>query len=187
MFLVSLIFFLLSYFGAFLFNYLHTLQQNWGPSVVLTKFSPLFLPLPPPPALFVAMMNYLLATRLPCLAIMYSAMIVGVCFSYITDYFMCINHTIDTHLSTKINEGEPEIHCPQYKCNIHVPDMFIKKIVSAAVFDKYLTTCSYFCIFFLIDLLRYLRFVTKNFVRENDKVRWCPTPGMDVLLFICGT
>jgi len=69
------------------------------------------------------------------------------------------NECWGTHLSTKINEGEPEIHCPHYKCNIHVPDFFIKKLVSPASFEKY------------------LRFVTKNFVRENDKVRWCPTPG----------
>lgn len=74
------------------------------------------------------------------------------------------NHTFcnecwGTHLATKINEGEPEIHCPHLKCNTHVPDGFIKLLVPVSVFDKY------------------LRFVTKNFVRENDTVRWCPTPG----------
>lgn len=69
------------------------------------------------------------------------------------------NECWGNHLSTKINEGEPEIHCPHYKCNIHVPDYFIKKLVTPTVFDKY------------------LRFVTKNFVRENDTVVWCPTPG----------
>lgn len=72
---------------------------------------------------------------------------------------MFCNECWENHLSIKINEGEPEIHCPHHKCNIHVPDFFIKKLVPAATFEKY------------------LRFVTKNFVRENDKVRWCPTPG----------
>lgn len=33
------------------------------------------------------------------------------------------------------------------------------------------------CVFLFFDPQRYLRFVTKNFVRENDTVRWCPTPG----------
>lgn len=69
------------------------------------------------------------------------------------------NECWETHLSTKINEGEPEIHCPHLKCNTHVTDNFIKQIVPPSTFEKY------------------LRFVTKNFVRENDSVRWCPTPG----------
>jgi ariadne-1 len=69
------------------------------------------------------------------------------------------NECWGTHLAMKINEGEPEIHCLHLKCNTHVPDNFIKQLVTPAVFDKY------------------LRFVTKNFVRENDSVRWCPTPG----------
>jgi len=74
------------------------------------------------------------------------------------------NHTFcnecwGSHLALKINEGEPEIHCPHLKCNTRVPDSFIKTLVPGSVFEKY------------------LRFVTKNFVRENDTVRWCPTPG----------
>lgn len=78
--------------------------------------------------------------------------------------FLSCNHVFcnecwGSHLSMKINDGEPEIHCPHYKCNIHVPDFFIKKLVPPSVFEKY------------------LRFVTKNFVKENDTVRWCPTPG----------
>eukprot|EP00026_Physarum_polycephalum_P004217 Phypoly_transcript_04234.p1 GENE.Phypoly_transcript_04234~~Phypoly_transcript_04234.p1 ORF type:complete len:612 (+),score=126.47 Phypoly_transcript_04234:129-1964(+) len=77
---------------------------------------------------------------------------------------LACNHTFcnecwGTHLTMKINEGEPEMHCLHHKCNTHVSDNFIKQLVSPATFEKY------------------LRFVTKNFVRENDTVRWCPTPG----------
>lgn len=69
------------------------------------------------------------------------------------------NECWGTHLTMKINEGEPEMHCLHHKCNTHVPDNFIRQLVTPVVFEKY------------------LRFVTKNFVRENDTVRWCPTAG----------
>jgi len=64
-----------------------------------------------------------------------------------------------SYLTTKITEGQPQMRCPQVKCNLHVDDIFIKKLVPSPVFNKY------------------LQFVTKSFVQENDEVRWCPTPG----------
>jgi len=82
----------------------------------------------------------------------------------LTSSCLSCNHTFCndcwvSYLSTKVSEGEPQIHCPHLKCNIHVDDVFIKKLVPSAVYEKF------------------LQFVTKNFVQDNDKVRWCPTPG----------
>jgi ariadne-1 len=79
--------------------------------------------------------------------------------SYLSCNHIFCNDCWGNYLTTKISEGEPQVHCPHLKCNIHVDDVFIKRLVSPAVYDKY------------------LQFVTKNFVQDNDKVRWCPTPG----------
>jgi hypothetical protein len=49
-----------------------------------------------------------------------------------------INPILGTHLSMKITEGEPELHCLHHKCNTHTPDNFIKQLVTPAIFEKYL-------------------------------------------------
>eukprot|EP01111_Echinosteliopsis_oligospora_P005800 TRINITY_DN1948_c0_g1_i1.p1 TRINITY_DN1948_c0_g1~~TRINITY_DN1948_c0_g1_i1.p1 ORF type:complete len:560 (+),score=110.51 TRINITY_DN1948_c0_g1_i1:175-1854(+) len=80
------------------------------------------------------------------------------CSSLSCGHTFC-NECWESHLTTKVNSGEPEIRCLQFKCNIKADDQFIQKIVPPITFDKY------------------ARFVTTNFVQENDRVRWCPTPG----------
>jgi len=79
--------------------------------------------------------------------------------SYLSCNHIFCNDCWVSYLTTKVSEGEPQIHCPHLKCNIHVDDVFIKKLVPSVVYEKF------------------LQFVTKNFVQDNDKVRWCPTPG----------
>jgi len=65
-----------------------------------------------------------------------------------------------SYLSLKIKEGEVlRINCPSTNCRITVPDDVIKELVPQDIYDKY------------------LRFVTKSFVEDNDHVTWCPAAG----------
>lgn len=87
--------------------------------------------------LFVEMTNLHLWTLLHSVVAILSAMNVGVSVYCISLCWKPIYILLGTHLAMKINEGEPEMHCLHHKCNTHVPDNFIRQLVTPAVFDKY--------------------------------------------------
>jgi len=65
----------------------------------------------------------------------------------------------ESFITMKVIEGQTKISCPAVKCNMHVEESVVKKIVKTEIYEKY------------------VRFVTKSFVEDNPSVRWCPAPG----------
>jgi len=64
------------------------------------------------------------------------------------------------YLTVKINEGDVQkIYCPARDCPTLVPEESIKKLVDEPIYEKY------------------IRFITKSFVEDNDQVSWCPAPN----------
>jgi ariadne-1 len=64
------------------------------------------------------------------------------------------------YLNMKINEGKVAIMtCPGHGCNSFVPEDVVQKLVSDELFAKY------------------VRFVTKSFVEDNNNCTWCPAPN----------